>query len=533
MMCQQIRDYIIFFLIISAFQLELLAQADTVWTRSYGGSSDEAVGLSLMNNFGSPGLNLDVNGNGIFFTSSSLSSDGLVRANYGSEDVWVVKLDHNGDTLWSKILGGSDFDRPSSIKALADGSCVIAGRTLSNNGFFVGNHGGYDGFVVRLDDNGNVLWKKLYGGSEMDYLYDVIWTSDNHLLVCGETGSNDGDLAGTGTGLSWVMKLNASNGNILWSKTYVGPNGNFSDALENFYRILELHDGSGYVAAGYTVADFNNINGDDIYIHKIDTGGQSVWFKKVGSTNGGEGLGGLANAKHGAFYIAGRLAGDQGNDVTDGYHGGNSDVWLLKIDTYGNKLWDKSFGGTDWEFAYDISVDSMGYVYLGGFTRSTNNDASDPGFGLQDFWVIKTDSAGNMVWNKKMGGSQNDVLHALKIYHHQIIVMGRTNSSDAWIHHSWGGRDIWVAKLLQADGLNIGESKGIRFCLFPNPGFDIIQLFTEQPIKYWELFTVNGIKVNYSNSQYMHVINLPQGVYFANVLLCNGKTIHQKIIVAK
>lgn len=533
MMCLRIRIFYLLLLLL-VFTVKIQAQVDSVWTRSYGGSADEAVGLTLMNNLGSPGLSMDVNFQGIFVTSSSLSSDGLVSFNYGSEDVWVVKLNFDGDTVWSKILGGSDFDRPSSIKALPDGGCVIAGRTLSNNGSFTGNHGGYDGFVVRLDNYGNVVWKRLYGGSEMDYLYDVIWTSDNQLLVCGETGSNDGDLTATGTGLSWVMKLNASNGNIIWSKAYVGPNGNLQDALENFYRIIELSDGSGYVAAGYTVANFNDINGDDIYINKLDTGGQSLWFTKVGSTNGGEGLGALADAGNGAFYVAGRLAGDQGADVTDGYDGGNGDVWLLKFNTSGNKIWDKSFGGTDWEFAYDVAVDTMGYVYLGAFTRSTNNDASAAGYGMQDFWVIKTDSAGTMVWNKKMGGSANDVLHSIKIFHHQIYTMGRTNSTDGWIHHTWGGRDVWVVKLLQTDGLAVDNyQQQVILNIYPNPVLDVLRIYTDYPIKYWELLTINGEKVNYSSSYQMSVLQLPQGVYFAKVVLHNDKTYYQKVVVVK
>lgn len=509
------------------------AQADSLWTRNYGGPADEAVGLSLMNNLGMPGLNMDVTTHGIFITASSQSSGGQVPGNSGSEDVWVVKLSHAGDTLWSRVFGGSDVDRPFSVLALSDGGCTVTGRTQSNNGFFTGNNGGNDGFVIRLDANGNVLWKKLYGGSEMDYLYDVIWTSDNHLLVCGETGSDDGDLTGTGSGLSWVMKLNPADGNVVWSKTYTGPNGNLSNSLENFHRIIELSNGTGFIAAGYTTPDFADPNADDIYIHKLDTGGQSVWHTKVGSTNGGEGLGAIIDAGNGAFYVAGRLAGGSGPDVTDGYFGGNGDVWLLKFNASGTKAWDRKFGGTDWDFAYDLAKDTLGYLYLAGFTRSTNNDASAAGFGLQDFWLIKTDSSGNMIWNKKMGGAANDVLHAVKIHHHRIHVMGRTNSSDGWIHQSWGGRDIWMAVLLQTDGLQISDEEATELNVFPNPAGEFFNVVTKEPIRYIELYSINGSIMYQTTQSFCPVNHLPAGVYVLKAVLNNEKIIFRKVTVVR
>lgn len=256
-------------------------QTNITWSKNLGGSGDEAPELTLTNLFGAPGACMDVQTSGVLVAAFTFSSDVMVGGNSGNEDVWIMKLTHSGDTLWSSRLGGSDFERPSAVLSLPDGICVLVGRTLSSDGPFSGNHGAYDSFAFRFNSAGGVVWKKLYGSSSSDYLFDVILASDGTLVMCGESISVDGDLAGSGAGLAWLLKVEMATGAVVLSKSYVGPNGALPDALENFYRIIELSDGSCYLAAGYTVANFNNINGDDFYYHKVSPTGQSMWSKKI------------------------------------------------------------------------------------------------------------------------------------------------------------------------------------------------------------------------------------------------------------
>lgn len=512
-----------FFLFAKIFALD--AQLTPLWSRNLGGSGEEATGLTLINLFAAPGLAFDVGADGVFLGVSSLSTDGMVGYNAGGEDVWLVKMNHAGDTLWTRLLAGSDTERPSAVLALSDGGCVVVGRTLSNDGFFTGNHGNYDGFACRFDAAGQLLWKKMYGGSSSDFLFDGLVASDGTLMMCGETGSSDGDLFGTGAGLSWLVKANLSNGNVIWSETYVGPNGLLPDALENFYRITELSDGSGFVAAGYTVANFNDINGDDIYYHKISPSGQSVWAKKLGSTNGGEGLGKVLDAGNGAFYLAGRLAGNAGPDVTAPYRGGNGDVWLIKCDANGNKVWDRSYGGSDWEFAYDLTRDSLSYLYLAAFTRSEDQDAAGASAGLQDFWILKTDAGGDLLWTYRTGGSQNDVLHAIKIFHHDLYVAGRTNSTDGVITQSWGGRDAWVARYGQTDGVGLALSEiHQRFGLFPNPATNWMEITGPEDPAIILVEDIRGVQQAVPVSgRRLNLESLKPGIYFLRLTLKDGR----------
>ncbi len=436
----------------------LQAQLDTVWTQVLGGTQNETNGLTLPNNLGSPGASISRYGNFIFVASSSLSNDGDLMFNYGDEDIWVIKLNLQGDTIWAKSFGGSGFERTYKILALSDGGCVLVGSTQSNSNDFIGSKGNSDGFLLRLDENGNKVGFNRYGGSEADYLYDVILTTDGNFLCVGESISSNGDLTGTGAGISWIIKVNVSNGNLIWSKTYRGPDSSSVDYLDNFFKVIELSDGSGFIAAGYTTPNYNDFNADDIHYEKIDNNGNVIWSKKIGSTNGGDAIGNIIDAGNGEFYLVGRLMGT--GPAVSNYYGGNGDVWLIKCNDQGIPLWNKNFGGTNWEFAFDAKKDSLNNLYIGGFTRSTDNDASGISFGLQDYWILKTDSSGNVLWKYRCGGSANEIILGIEVLNvNSIVAIGRTFSNDGMVKLNNGGSDLWIVRVDSMDNTTASFSK--------------------------------------------------------------------------
>lgn len=138
----------------------------------------------------------------------STSSDGDVGGNYGGKDCWVVKLDNNGNLLWENNFGGSLDDIASSIIETADGGLVIAASSDSSDGDVGGNKGGTDYWVFKLDANGNLLWEDNYGGTIWDYASRVIETSDNNLAISGSSYSSNGDVSGNYGFLDyWIIKL--------------------------------------------------------------------------------------------------------------------------------------------------------------------------------------------------------------------------------------------------------------------------------------------------------------------------------------
>jgi len=155
---------------------------------------------------------------GILITGETLSCDGDFKGlNKGSEwDVFVIKLDRDGKVLWKKVFGGIDSEWGHSITTTWDGGILITGETLSNDGDFEGmKKGYYDIFVIKLDKDGKVLWKKLFGGSQKDEGHSITTTEDGGILITGGTDSFDGDFEGMskGPGDIFVIKLD-KDGNL-------------------------------------------------------------------------------------------------------------------------------------------------------------------------------------------------------------------------------------------------------------------------------------------------------------------------------
>jgi hypothetical protein len=181
---------------------------------------------------------------------------------------------------WQKCLGGSNWDSASSIQQTSDGDYIVAGFTYSKDGDVSGNHDYYgyngylnDGWVVKLDTSGNLLWQKCLGGSLSDVTSSIQQTSDGGYIVAGKTNSYDGDVSGYHYGLFgrydyWVVRLNPS-GNLLWQKC-LGGSG-YGSSIE------QTSDG-GYIVAGST-----NSNDGDVSGHQVDY--DDIWVVKLAPDN--------------------------------------------------------------------------------------------------------------------------------------------------------------------------------------------------------------------------------------------------------
>jgi hypothetical protein len=213
-------------------------------------------------------------------TSASSNTGTLTgMTNNGSDDYWIIKLNGSGVIQWQKLLGGSLSDQCNSIRATADGGCIIGGNSgSSNTGTLTGftNNGSIDYWIIKMDGLGNVQWQKLFGGADLEFLATVELTTDGNYIVAGvSASSNTGTLTGIGTSGGndiWVIKLNVS-GNILWQKLLGGAN---SDGIG---AIRPLRDG-GYILAGGTTPSTAGIwaglpvyGNQDCYLLKLDKNG--------------------------------------------------------------------------------------------------------------------------------------------------------------------------------------------------------------------------------------------------------------------
>lgn len=217
----------------------------------------------------------------------------------------------------------------------------------------------------------------------------------------------------------------------------------------------------GYIMVGHTQSTQGNItnnNGDaDFWIVKTDAFGNLVWQKTYGGTYFDD-ASSVQNTSDGGYIVAGYTTSNDGN-VTQ--HKGEKDFWIVKIDTNGNLQWQKTYGGTENDWASSIKQTSDGGFIIAGTSQSQNGDITNP-FGNTDYWVVKTDNQGNLQWQKSYGGSSTDTANDIQLTSDGgYILIGLSNSSNG-LHTtaSLGGSDIWVVKISNIGNLEWEKKLG-------------------------------------------------------------------------
>jgi len=320
-------------------------------------------------------------------------------------DVYVVKLDANGNLQWTKTIGGPEIEAGKSLIQTSDGGYAIAGTT---NSFGAGKA---DVYVVKLDTNGNLQWTKTIGGPKDDRGFSLIQTSDGGYAIAGSTTS-----FGAGEADIYVVKLDA-HGNLQWTKTIGGP------VSEEGSSLIQTSDG-GYAIAGYTNSFGTGLS--DVYVVKLDAHGNLQWTKTIGGPASDEGSS-LIQTSDGGYAIAG---------YTKSFGAGFSDVYVVKLDANGNLQWTKTIGGENIDEGYSLIQTSDGGYAIAGTTTSF-------GAGLLDVYVVKLDANGNLQWTKTIGGENIDEGYSLiQTSDGGYAIAGDTKSFSAG---KWW--DVYVVKL--------------------------------------------------------------------------------------
>ena len=226
--------------------------------------------------------------------------------------------------MWQKALGGSDVDEIINITESVDGGCVAAGYTRSDDGDVIGFPRFQDGWVVKLDRDGNLLWRKLLGGSDAEAFVSVVVSLDGGYVLAGITNSTDGDFSGNHGGSfdAWVVKLDQE-GDILWQRILGGSGWDAGS-------VISTPDG-GYILAGGTNSTDGDVSGnhgaEDAWVVKLDQDGKILWQKTKGGA-GSDVAGGIISTLDGGYVITGRASSSDG-DFT-GNHG-EVDVWVFTL----------------------------------------------------------------------------------------------------------------------------------------------------------------------------------------------------------
>lgn len=278
-------------------------------------------------------------------------------------NVWVLKLDARGNELWSKTLGGTDYDRANAVVVDSDGGIVVAGHTQSYyaDGSNPPAHAKKEMWIIKLDQDGNVKWQKLYGTKNGSDGANAIVRVQGGYVVCGFTSSYSA--GGAGDYDAWIMKLDAD-GNPLWSRTAGGPKFDQTNA------VMETASGD-ILAAGETTAATEN-GSTDFYVLRYDKDGHFKWSRTYGYA-GFERARAMVETAEENFIIAG---------YSDSIGAGNKDAWLVKIDSNGMVLGSQAFGGPSCDEAFAITRTADGHYVMAGNTASS-------GAGGVDAWTVK------------------------------------------------------------------------------------------------------------------------------------------------
>lgn len=358
------------------------------WQKTYGGTFSD-VGNSLK----------QTPDGGYIIGASIYSNDGDISENNSEfgmgEDFWLVKISSTGEIEWENNYGGNYAEILRDVQLTADGGYIAAGTTLSKSDDVVGGYGiegnfFQEGWVVKVDAQGEMQWQRPYGGYEGFVEFSSIrQTPEGGYIIGGYAGYGfDGDFPATHEGSVdwWALKIDAT-GDIEWSKVFGGSTDDYGS------KITPTSDG-GYIMTG------------------------SVY------SNNGDIVGGLGN--------------------------GNTDLWVLKLDNLGVIEWQKLLSGTGSEGAI-IAYETPDHNFvLGGGSNSANGDFAEyPNDGIGNWLFIKLNGTdGSLIWMKTMGGSLGDGLFDFKITEDGGFVgVGYTNSNDGHVSGNHGQSDIWVVKL--------------------------------------------------------------------------------------
>ncbi len=292
----------------------------------------------------------------------------------GGYDVYLIKIDSIGDTLWTKTFGGLGDDVGNAVQQTIDGGFIIEGSTSSFGG------GEVDVYLIKTDSNGDTLWTKTYGGPVAETGYSAQQTIDGGYIIAGETNSNNGNNRDV-----YLVKTD-SFGNAIWAKTYDIASDDWG------YSVQQTAD-RGYIITGYT-----SLNGNDVLLIKTDSLGEILWSKTYGGSNDDQGCS-VKQTTDGGYIVVG---------YTSSFGVGLYNVYLIKTTSNGDTLWTKTYGGNSVDFGLSVQQTIDGGYIIGGSSQSFTTGS------IEGAYLIKTNSLGNMQWTKVYGDTVQEVAECVE-----------------------------------------------------------------------------------------------------------------------
>lgn len=471
--------------------MKLKTNGKLQWAHPFGGTRDESAVRMIRTKSG-----------GFLILGETESRNGVIKNRRGYQfDGWIMHLDHKGRFVWERTYGGDKDDIIRDALELPDGNFILIGETESFDS--TTNKGAFDAWVIRVDNVGNAIWQKHYGGSNIDFVSRLTQdplTKDIHIF--GGTASSDGDIQNKkGSTDIWLLTIDEqgeiknnlsfggnsidepkdmildSKGNLILASTTQSEDGSINN-LNRYEKedvwimklspknniLVENEEKNGVTtivktyAGGYLMGCRNSLDQDnhDIFLKQFDPTGFEM-FTRTWDTKGNDRIYDItkSNDGTGSYYIAGKT---NSNDTIFDNQGRRDDAFLLKLSSTGDIKFVKHYGGSNDDEAKQVMHLNKNDLLLIGNTKSTDGDISATHKGDGDIWIVATDKLGKIKWEKNYGGFGNEVCtRGLVTYRKQIAITGYSNSADADIKHCFGNKD-GIFLLLDNEGKIISQS---------------------------------------------------------------------------
>lgn len=510
--------------------IQVHAQSSITWQLDIGGTNQETSPFILPTDDGGfiVGGSTESGQTGIF-------SDPQLTSSIFS--IFLFKYDANHVLEWQKSFGGDAFSEIGNILRTQDNGWLITGWSAASAGS--GNktsplYGLSDFWVIKLDSQFQLKWQNSYGGSGGDQLKDAVELWDGSILLGGRSES---PISGTKTENSrgyldyWLVKID-SLGNQLWDKT-LGSAG-----FEDLSSIVIASNGNitlsgitslGMISGEKTEPDYGD---NDLWVVSLDSLGNILWDRTLGGSS--DDFIGTSYTDGLNYYIGG--SSDSTSLIaptmrTAPSKGGTNDCWLVKLDNDGNVLWDKCYGG-------DLAEGIGQIVYLNatelllacGSYSNVSGDKTEPcrGLSIEDYWILKIDTSGNVLWDKTLGGSQYD--GACKIFikdANTMYIIGESESGysgDKTSNNYGGYGDIWLLEF-KPNTLGIAENASEQFSIYPNPVQNqfTVQSENASQIKQIDIINMSGQVMGHyypdtKNETTISMDEFPTGMYWVNII---------------
>lgn len=510
-------------------------------------------------------------------SKNNIATSGSYQDSLASEyynDIFIIKFDSLGNRIWGTYLGGEKDEGTPELSIDGNSNLLMAGTTGSEfNIATTGAHqevcsdcqnNGKDAFLVKLNSNGYRIWGTYFGGDSNDWGSDVTTDEDDNIFICGTTESASCiassnalyNIFGGGLKDAFLAKFD-SGGNRCWSTYYGGAD------VDEGYGVVTIAGGYVFITGMTLSSDRishsgfqNSIGGcNDAFLAKLNPDGTINWGTYFGS-GGGEYANCIAQYQDTYVYIAGFTSSS--GDATPGvfqetHSGGVYDGFIEQFSSSGNRLWGTYYGGEAEDKIFDISVNSIGYIYVIGRSFSNFNIAS-PGSYLDscetcptwcDTYFGKFDAAGQRLSGSYYGGEYNDQGLGITTHEKNVYIIGFTGSlyniaSDSSFQtHLFGPSDAYLARFVDTfDAISTNEVFNSEFIIYPCPTNNLLFVDINSNIRSLDASIIDNsgqllLSANFTNDGSKLVIpcgKLSSGIYILTLTLDQGRTISAKFI---